>query len=76
MNPFDILDSDFDISCFQTVDDDIVNQEIIKGILAETYDEIAVAMNGYEALEFLSTSNDLPDLVLLDVMMPGKIIVN
>ena len=36
MNPFDILDSDFDISCFQTVDDDIVNQEIIKGILADT----------------------------------------
>ena len=28
-------------------------------------------MNGFEALEFFSSSSQLPDLVLLDVMMPG-----
>mmetsp|Transcript_31241 Transcript_31241/g.63474 ORF Transcript_31241/g.63474 Transcript_31241/m.63474 type:complete len:213 (-) Transcript_31241:815-1453(-) len=53
-----------------SVDDDIVNQEVIKTALSDRY-EIHVAMNGFEALEFFSTRSKLPDLVLLDVMMPG-----
>ena len=59
------------IPLFSTVDDDFVNQEIIKRTLAEIYDEIVVAMSGYGALEYLTTTSQLPDLVLLDVMMPG-----
>lgn len=55
-----------------TVDDDIVNQEVIKSTLSDRYD-IYIAMNGFEALEFLSTKPILPDLILLDVMMPGEI---
>ena len=53
-----------------TVDDDIVNQEVIKSALSDHY-ELHVAMNGFEALEFFDTRSKLPDLVLLDVMMPG-----
>lgn len=53
-----------------SVDDDIVNQEVIKTALSDRY-EIHVAMNGFEALEFFSSSSRLPDLVLLDIMMPG-----
>ncbi len=30
-----------------------------------------VAINGINALELLKTSSDLPDLILLDIMMPG-----
>lgn len=55
-----------------TVDDDVVNQEVIKSTLSDRYD-IYIAMNGFEALEFLSTRPILPDLILLDVMMPGEI---
>lgn len=55
-----------------TVDDDIVNQEVIKSTLSDRYD-VHIAMSGFEALEFLSTRAILPDLILLDVMMPGMI---
>lgn len=47
-----------------------MNQEVIRSTLSDTY-KIHVAMNGFEALEFFSTRSKLPDLVLLDVMMPG-----
>mmetsp|Transcript_30605 Transcript_30605/g.64753 ORF Transcript_30605/g.64753 Transcript_30605/m.64753 type:complete len:1396 (+) Transcript_30605:36-4223(+) len=53
-----------------SVDDDIVNQEVIKTALSGRY-EIYIAMSGFEALEYFSTRSILPDLVLLDVMMPG-----
>ena len=53
------------------VDDDIVNQEVIKSTLSDQY-EIHVAMHGFEALEFFQSTSQLPDLVLLDVMMPGE----
>jgi len=48
-----------------------VNQTVIKSILGAEY-EIHTAMDGEEALEYLrSPPEGLPDLVLLDVMMPG-----
>jgi len=53
-----------------SVDDDIVNQEVIRSALSDNY-VLHVAMNGFEALEYFSTRSKLPDLVLLDVMMPG-----
>lgn len=50
------------------VDDDPMNISILEEILLPDY-EIAVATNGDEALEILP--NFEPDLILLDIMMPG-----
>lgn len=50
------------------VDDTPANIDILIDILSEDYD-IAVATNGEEALE--SVAEELPDLILLDIMMPG-----
>eukprot|EP00425_Heterocapsa_triquetra_P042193 CAMPEP_0195088488 /NCGR_PEP_ID=MMETSP0448-20130528/28045_1 /TAXON_ID=66468 /ORGANISM="Heterocapsa triquestra, Strain CCMP 448" /LENGTH=215 /DNA_ID=CAMNT_0040122143 /DNA_START=1 /DNA_END=645 /DNA_ORIENTATION=- len=52
------------------VDDDQVNQEVIRRSLGDKY-EVHVAMDGQEALDYLSECETLPDVVLLDVMMPG-----
>ncbi|CAE8604661.1 unnamed protein product [Polarella glacialis] len=53
-----------------SVDDDIVNQTVIQDVLKDKYD-IHMAMDGHEALEYIKTCKVLPDVVLLDVMMPG-----
>jgi len=54
-----------------SVDDDEVNQMVIESILRPEYD-IHKVMDGSDALEYLrANSQDLPDCVLLDVMMPG-----
>ncbi|KAL7546522.1 hypothetical protein ACHAWF_009852 [Thalassiosira exigua] len=53
-----------------SVDDDLVNQEVIKSTLFKDY-QIHICMNGFDAVEYFSTNSELPDLVLLDVMMPG-----
>lgn len=55
-----------------SVDDDPVNQMVVHSILNvdDGYDVIT-AMDGEEALEKLSMANPLPDVILLDVMMPG-----
>ncbi|MGL1935867.1 MAG: hybrid sensor histidine kinase/response regulator [Fibrobacterales bacterium] len=50
------------------VDDDPINVGIFEEILEESY-ELAVATNGDEALEMMPDFG--PDLVLLDIMMPG-----
>ena len=49
------------------VDDAETNIDILLDILGEQYD-VAVAMDGESALE--SVEDDLPDLILLDIMMP------
>ncbi|PLX67053.1 MAG: diguanylate cyclase response regulator [Denitrovibrio sp.] len=52
------------------VDDNQQNLKILGNVLKEhTYYGLAFAMNGEEALEYLSKS--LPDMILLDVMMTG-----
>lgn len=51
------------------VDDDPSNIRVVRSILREDY-EIRIATNGPKALE-LANAKPLPDLVLLDVMMPG-----
>ena len=55
-----------------SVDDDAVNQEVVKRALqGEDYD-VVQAMNGFECLDFFRKNpTRLPDAVLLDVMMPG-----
>lgn len=51
------------------VDDQPINIQILAGALQPSY-EIMAATNGLLALE-LAQQDDQPDLILLDVMMPG-----
>src|SRR6516165_3143065 len=51
------------------VDDDAENIQVVHSILKDTY-KIRVAMNGAKALD-LAQVEPAPDLILLDVMMPG-----
>eukprot|EP00746_Dinoflagellata_sp_MGD_P163101 gnl/MRDRNA2_/MRDRNA2_90975_c0_seq1.p1 gnl/MRDRNA2_/MRDRNA2_90975_c0~~gnl/MRDRNA2_/MRDRNA2_90975_c0_seq1.p1 ORF type:complete len:1248 (-),score=283.39 gnl/MRDRNA2_/MRDRNA2_90975_c0_seq1:156-3665(-) len=53
-----------------SVDDDAVNQEVIRATLEKDY-EVYPAMDGKECLDYFGTHSRLPDVVLLDVMMPG-----
>ena len=50
------------------VDDDSENIRVVHSILKDKY-KIRVATNGAKALE-LAKADPLPDLILLDVMMP------
>lgn len=50
------------------VDDVPDNLRVVGNLLKEDNLEIAIAMTGRETLEF--TRNDVPDLILLDVMLP------
>ncbi len=51
------------------VDDILKNLQVIGNILEDEGYEISVATSGEEAIEMLQ--EDIPDLILLDVMMPG-----
>jgi len=51
------------------VDDNISNLQVLGALLSQKGYEIAVATDAVKALDFLE--NDVPDLMLLDVMMPG-----
>jgi len=51
------------------VDDDVRNLRVLKGILAPLEYDLREATNGEDAL--LQVAADPPDLILLDVMMPG-----
>ena len=51
------------------VDDTPANIKILSDTLKEDY-KVIVAKNGFEALEHID-SQPLPDLILLDVLMPG-----
>ena len=51
------------------VDDTPVNLDILGGLLSPEYG-VSVATNGEEALQIV-LSDEPPDLVLLDIMMPG-----
>eukprot|EP00931_Biecheleriopsis_adriatica_P040770 TRINITY_DN2335_c0_g1_i1.p1 TRINITY_DN2335_c0_g1~~TRINITY_DN2335_c0_g1_i1.p1 ORF type:complete len:888 (+),score=223.89 TRINITY_DN2335_c0_g1_i1:76-2664(+) len=53
-----------------SVDDDLTNQLLIQSLLGEDY-RIDTAMDGFEAFEYLQECRVYPDIVLLDVMMPG-----
>ena len=54
-----------------SVDDDAVNQEVVQELLRPFGYEVVVALDGLQALEILARDETLPDLILLDVMMPG-----
>ncbi|MBW2179977.1 MAG: sigma-54-dependent Fis family transcriptional regulator, partial [Deltaproteobacteria bacterium] len=51
------------------VDDEPTIQQSLSGILSDEGFEISIASNGYEALQIIQ--KDSPDLVLLDIWMPG-----
>jgi len=51
------------------VDDNFVNVRLLEELLKSASYEVATAMNGEVALEKIAQSR--PDIVLLDVMMPG-----
>ncbi len=53
------------------VDDMPDNIGVLFDFLNENHFEILVARSGEDALELLGYSESLPDLILLDVMMPG-----
>ena len=52
------------------VDDIDINRLILKEILSESYD-VLEAENGFEALDILMNIGEVPQAVLLDIMMPG-----
>ena len=51
------------------VDDEFVNRELLEDLLMPMGHEVSQAANGEIALE--QVANDPPDVILLDVMMPG-----
>lgn len=54
-----------------SVDDDYVNQEVMRSILEPCGFKVIACMNGTECLEYLDGDNPRPRLLLLDLMMPG-----
>lgn len=54
-----------------SVDDDQVNQTVVDSLLSSTGYEVVMLSSGRQMLEYLDSCEVLPDLILLDVMMPG-----
>lgn len=63
------LDTDPDRPHILVIDDEPINQQVIKNHLSSNQFLITQAMNGQEALDILGTGQQF-DLVLLDIMMP------
>lgn len=57
------------VASILVVDDNSQNLQLLGSVLQERGYDVAFAMNGKEALDYLT--EELPDLILLDVMMPG-----
>lgn len=51
------------------VDDNPQNLQVVGGLLSREGYELAIALSGQEALDYLSSKKT--DLILLDIMMPG-----
>lgn len=54
------------------VDDDKETREIVTFALKHNNFEVASVYNGQQLRQWLSTTSRLPDLIILDVMMPGE----
>jgi len=52
------------------VDDEFILRDLMRTILEEEGYSVITASNGEEALT--KADNELPDLIILDLMMPGK----
>jgi putative two-component system response regulator len=65
------MDNRAPIASVLIVDDSLANIDLLVGALPGNY-RFRFSLNGEQALEMLSgTDENLPDIVLLDVMMPG-----
>jgi putative two-component system response regulator len=65
------MDRNAPTSSVLIVDDSLENIDLLVGALPDTY-RFRFSLNGEQALEMLSDRDDgLPDIILLDVMMPG-----
>jgi len=53
------------------VDDEPGNREMMTRLLARNHYDVHAVPDGEAALEYIRTTERLPDLILLDVMMPG-----
>ncbi|GLI63472.1 hypothetical protein VaNZ11_006446, partial [Volvox africanus] len=53
-----------------SVDDDPINQMVVENLLSPEGYKVEQAMSGSEALDFLKKTPTLPDVILLDIMMP------
>lgn len=53
-----------------SVDDDPVNQTVVQSLLASTGYEVVCLYNGQQTLEYIENAAVLPDLILLDMLMP------
>lgn len=53
------------------VDDEAGNRELVTRLLTRHGFVVQTAANGQTALDYIAEADRLPDLVLLDVMMPG-----
>jgi len=50
------------------IDDDIISQNMLRSTLAQAGYSVTVASDGYEGIK--KASEQLPDLIILDIMMP------
>jgi len=60
------------MSTVLVVEDSPVAREVVMKILQREGYHVVGACNGVEAMDFLHSDADAPDLMLLDVMMPEK----
>ena len=51
------------------VDDDEMQHMVVENMLKNEY-EVLKAKSGYDALQYLYDSNCIPDLILLDILIP------
>jgi two-component system, chemotaxis family, chemotaxis protein CheY len=52
------------------VEDDADIREVFHEVLSEAGYDVATAVDGRDALDVLAAANALPDVILLDLMMP------
>ena len=64
-----MTDETLDRSTILIVDDNPTNLEVLSGVMVDSGWEILVALDGESAIEQMEYAR--PDLVILDVMMPG-----
>lgn len=68
MNPIISLDGKITKATILIVDDNPNNVQLLNAVLSMRGFDVMVAKNGLQALEIVK--NELPDLILLDIMMP------
>lgn len=56
--------------CVLVVEDNILNQEVISGMLSPSGIVVDIAVNGIEAIEKFKVKKDVYELILMDIQMP------